>query len=68
MLMDVKTEAGLSTVKTAALLFTPCADAVICAAPATRPEANPALLTDATLGLLLDHANEIPLIAAPCWS
>jgi hypothetical protein len=67
-LIEVKTEAGLLTVRTAELLLRPNADAVICTVPAPTPFARPALLTGATFVFVLDHANVIPLMAAPFWS
>lgn len=66
--IEVKAEAGLLTVTTAALLFMPCADAVICDVPAARPLADPELLIVTALGFVLDHTNAIPVMVAPFWS
>jgi hypothetical protein len=54
------------TVKLAALLVTPFADAVTCVIPGNNPIAMPLLASiPATLGALLAHANVIPLITFP---
>jgi len=54
------------TVKLAALLVTPFADAVICVIPGNKPIATPLLaLTVAIFAALLAHAKLTPVITFP---
>ncbi len=72
MAMDVRTGTTALTVKTAALLVRPAAEAVILEAvgpaPVLLPVAKPVALIAAAEGLLEFHVTETAAIAAPNWS